>query len=72
MIISGPEDLDFNQFGSTIAYQEELIERMVRYGLDTSDTLIVMEARRFGVDSIVTMDSDLRRALINVDIYTWL
>ncbi len=72
VVISGPEDFDFRQFGSASPYQEELIDRMVRYGLDTSDTLIVMEASRLGVASIVTMDGDLQRALVDVDIYTWL
>ncbi len=42
-----------------------------RYGLDTSDCLILMEAARLGVRSVVTMDRDLLRAQSDFDIYTW-
>jgi hypothetical protein len=72
VVISDPEDLDFSQFGSASPYQEELIDRMVQYGLDTSDTLIVMEAHLLGVNFVITMDQDLQRTLIDIDVFTWL
>jgi predicted nucleic acid-binding protein len=72
VVIAGPEDLDFQAYPSALPYGEELIDRMVRYGLDASDTLITMEASRLGVDAIVTMDRDMERALVDFDVYTWL
>lgn len=52
-------------------YAEELIDRMTDYGLDSSDTLMLMEARRLGIDGIVSMDTDMQRALADFDVYTW-
>lgn len=52
-------------------FDKELIRMVGRYGLDTSDCLILMEAARLGVRSIVTMDRDLLRARDDFDIYTW-
>jgi len=49
----------------------ELIRLVGRYGLDTNDALILMEASRLGISAIVTMDRDMRRALPDFDIYTW-
>lgn len=52
-------------------FDQELIRMIGRYGLDTSDCLILMEAARLGVRSVVTMDRDLLRAQSDFDIYTW-
>lgn len=56
---------------SGLPYDEELVRLIGRYGLDTSDTAILLEARRAGVSAIVTLDRDLRRAAIDFDVYTW-
>ena len=42
------------------------------YGIDTNEALILMEASRLGVRSIVTMDGELLRARADFDILTWL
>lgn len=72
VVIAGPETLDFATYPPVLPYREELIDRMVAYGLDTSDALITLEANRLGIDAIVSMDRDLHRALADFDIYTWL
>lgn len=54
------------------SFDEELVEMMGRYGLDSSDSAILWEAERAGVSAIVTLDRDLRRAAVDFDIYTWL
>jgi predicted nucleic acid-binding protein len=71
VVIAGPEDLDFLTYPPALPYGEELIDRMVRYGLDASDTLITLEASRLGINAIVSMDRDMQRALVEIDIYTW-
>ncbi|MGH2535320.1 MAG: type II toxin-antitoxin system VapC family toxin [Thermomicrobiales bacterium] len=71
IVIAGAEDMRFARYPSARPYAEELIDRMVRYGLDSSDTCILLEAERLGVTSVVTMDRDIRRALSDFDIYTW-
>ena len=65
-----PEDLGDLPSGRTL--DDEMIRVMARYELDTSDAAILIEAQRAGVTSIVTADSDLRRAQLDFDIYTWL
>jgi predicted nucleic acid-binding protein len=52
-------------------YDEELVRLIGRYGLDTNDALILMEASRLGISAIVTMDRDMHRALPDFDVYTW-
>lgn len=65
-----PSDLD--PISSGQRYDRELLDLVVRYGLDTSDATILMEAMRIGVQSIVSFDRDMQRALTDFDIYTWL
>jgi predicted nucleic acid-binding protein len=72
VVIAGPEDLDFVTYPTALPFRDELLDRMVRYGLDTSDTMIVLEAERLGLDGIVTMDRDMRRAVVDFDIFTWI
>lgn len=62
---------DLQQMPSDQSYDREFIRMIGRYALDTSDCLILMEAARLGVRSIVTMDRDLLRAHEDFDIYTW-
>jgi predicted nucleic acid-binding protein len=52
-------------------YEEELVECMGRFQLDTSDAALLLEAQRAGIPSIATLDADFRRAQSDFDIYTW-
>jgi predicted nucleic acid-binding protein len=70
--IIGQEDLDFVAYPPSAHSSQELIDRMVRYGMDSSDAVITMEASRLGIDAIVSMDRDMQRALPDFNIYTWL
>ena len=70
--VAGQEDLDFVAYPPHRHFSQELIDRMVRYGMDSSDAVITMEAARLGIDAIVSMDRDMQRALPDFDIYTWL
>jgi len=51
---------------------EELVHLVGLYGLDTSDTAVLVEAQRAGVSSIATLDQDMHRAVADFDVYTWL
>ena len=42
-----------------------------RYGVDTNDAVIRLEARRAGISAVATLDPDMRRAAADFDIYTW-
>lgn len=44
---------------------------MQTYGVDSHDALILMETRRMGINDIVTMDADMRRASLDFNLYTW-
>jgi predicted nucleic acid-binding protein len=50
----------------------ELVEFVGAYGLDSSDAAILVEARRYGLTDIVTLDADMQRAQADFTIYTWL
>lgn len=54
------------------ALDDELVRTMERYGLDSNDAAILIEARRAGVSAIASSDPDLRRARLDFDVYTWL
>lgn len=69
LIIASPNDL--TPLPADQPFEKELVRMIGRYGLDTSDCLILMEAARLGVRSVVTMDRDLLRAQSDFDIYTW-
>lgn len=70
IVMAGMDDL--GTIPSGLPYDEELIRLIGRYGLDTNDASILLEASRLGVYDIVTMDEDLRRARIDFNVYTWL
>jgi len=70
--IIGQEDLDFIAYPPRQHFSQELIDRMVRYGMDSSDAVITIEASSLGIDAIVSLDRDMQRALPDFDIYTWL
>lgn len=52
--------------------EQELVRYIKKYRLDTTDAAILIEARGAGINSIVTMDGDLKRARSDFHIYTWL
>lgn len=49
-----------------------LPDMIVRFGLDSSDAMILLEAARAGIPGVVSFDRDMRRAVSDFDIYTWL
>jgi predicted nucleic acid-binding protein len=67
--ISGPEDLGPLTAGTL--WHDELVRYITRYRLDTTDSLILMEANRLGISAIITMDRDMERALPDFDVYLW-
>lgn len=70
LLLLTPDELGPITSGRT--YDEELVHLVGTYGLDSNDALILMEAQRYGVIDIVTLDADLRRAQADFNIYTWL
>ena len=69
VVVVAPEDL--GPIPSGRLFDEERVRLIGRYGLDTNDALILMEASRLGISAIVTLDRDMRRALPDFDVYTW-
>ena len=63
---------DLMPIASGRSLDEELIHLIGRYGLDTSDIAILMEAQRFATSSVATLDQDMQRAVADFDVYTWL
>lgn len=70
IVLLDPSDL--GPIPSGQRYDRELLDLVVRYGLDTSDATILLEAMRIGVHSLVSFDRDMQRAVADFDIYTWL
>ncbi|MGH2562555.1 MAG: hypothetical protein ACRDJH_26140 [Thermomicrobiales bacterium] len=70
MVVAGTNDL--GPIRSGFPYDVEFVRLIGRYGLDTSDAAILMEANCLGVYDIVTMDDDPRRAQLDFNIYTWM
>lgn len=70
VVILDPSDLVVPHGGSH--YRLALPELVARYGLDSSDATILIEASRVGIYSIVSFDRDMRRAAADFDVYTWL
>jgi predicted nucleic acid-binding protein len=70
IVVVGPDRL--GPIPSGLAYDQEVVRLVGRYGLDTSDVAILMEAQRIGVAALVTLDPDMRRARADFDVYTWL
>lgn len=54
------------------AHHRQLLNLVGRYGLDSSDASILLEAHRLGISAVVSMDRDMQRALADFDVYTWL
>jgi predicted nucleic acid-binding protein len=70
LLVLQPDDLGPIPSGRTL--DDELVRTMERYELDSSDAAILIEATRAGVFTIATSDTDLRRAQLDFDVYTWL
>ena len=70
LIVIQPDELAPLKPGERL--EEQLIQYVARYRLETFDAAILLEARRAGLDAIVTEDPDLRRAATDFDVYTWL
>lgn len=65
-----PGDLGTNP--QSKLFEEELLDLVVRFGLDSSDAMILLEAARVDVPRIVSLDPDMTRAAAEFDVYTWL
>lgn len=63
-----PDDL--GPIPSGLPHDEAMVRLLGRYGLDTSDTAMLLEAQRAGVLAIVGLDKDMRRAEVDFDVYT--
>jgi predicted nucleic acid-binding protein len=75
LIANGIQFLDLdelNPIASGNTSDQELIEVMCRYGLDSADAMILSEAQRIPVLEIATLDADMLRAQAGFTIYTWL
>jgi predicted nucleic acid-binding protein len=70
LLFAAPDDL--GAIASGRRHDDELINLMGAYGLDSSDAAILMEARQIGVTDIITLDLDMQRAQADFDVYTWL
>ncbi len=70
LLMVAPEDL--GPVRAERRFDEELINLVRTYGLDSHDALILMETRRMGISEIVTLDSDMIRASPDFNIYTWM
>ena len=53
---------DFGPWTSQRTFEEELVQFVRKYRLDTTDASILIDAQRIGVGSILTMDSDFQHA----------
>jgi predicted nucleic acid-binding protein len=70
LLFLSPEEL--GPIGSGRSFAEELVNLVGTYGLDSNDALLMMEARRYGVTDVISLDADLQRAQADFNIYTWL
>lgn len=70
LLVIAPEEL--GEIESGRSYDAELVHLIGKYGLDSNDAVILMEAQRCGVTEIVTFDRDLLRAQADFTVYTWL
>ena len=70
MAFASPDEL--RPISRANAFAEQLVDMCCAYNLDTGDPQILLEARRLGINSVASMDADMRRASADFDIYTWL
>ncbi|MGN6030050.1 MAG: hypothetical protein ACTHQE_00150, partial [Thermomicrobiales bacterium] len=55
-----------------VSYPDVLAQEMERRWIDSADAAILVEARRAGIDAIVTFDKDLQRSSRDFHVFTWL
>lgn len=70
--IRSVDSKELNPVPSGNPSDQELVEIMCRYGLDSTDAMILSDAERIPVLEIATLDADLLRAQADFTIYTWL
>jgi hypothetical protein len=70
LIVLQPGDLGDVPSGRAI--EGELVRAMSRYGFDSNDAAILLDAKRAGVAAVASSDADFRRAQLDFDVYTWL
>jgi len=70
LLVISPDRL--RQIAPSASFDGHLIKLCCDYGLDTADAMILFEAERLGIESIVIMDGDIRRASADFDFYTWI
>lgn len=70
IVILDPRDFDASS--SLRRIDQQLPDFVVRYGLDSSDAMMLLEAEGVGIHGIVSFDPDMRRAATDFDVYTWL
>lgn len=58
--------------GRADGFLMELLRLSGRYGLDSSDARILLEAQSLGIPHIVSLDRDMQRAAPDFTVYTWL
>jgi len=70
LLFVAPEEL--GSIASGRRHDEEIVDLMGAYGLDSSDAAILLEARRCGLTDIIGFDADMQRAQPDFNIYTWI
>ncbi|MFT4040391.1 MAG: PIN domain-containing protein [Thermomicrobiales bacterium] len=58
--------------GQDDGFMTELLRLSKRYGLDSNDARILLEAQSLDIPHIVTLDRDMQRAAQDFTVYTWL
>jgi predicted nucleic acid-binding protein len=69
LVVLRPSDLEAT--ANDQPFDVALLDHIRRYQLDTNDAAMLLEARRAGIMSIATLDSDIRRAAVDFDVYIW-
>jgi predicted nucleic acid-binding protein len=63
---------DWSPVSAGDSRDSELVRVIGRYGLDSSDAALLLEARQAGIFTVATLDPDLTRSAADFDVYTWL
>lgn len=56
----------------SVDFLPELLQISKRFGLDSNDARILLEAQSLGIPHIVSLDRDMQRAAPDFTVYTWL
>jgi predicted nucleic acid-binding protein len=63
---------DWSPLAAGRSRDAELVRLIERYGLDSNDAALLLDAKQAGVLSVATLDPDLTRSAADFDVYTWL